>query len=135
MTDYGLFVLRVFFGASLFLKHGWEKIAHFAEMAQHFPDPIHIGPVPSLVFALLSDAICSILVVLGLGTRWASLVILINLFVAWSLVHGFMFFGKEGGHGELIVLYMGAFAALFIMGPGRFSLDAKWKLSLPFRRR
>lgn len=123
--DWGLLCLRVWFGLSLFLKHGWEKPTNFAQMAQHFPNPLHVGSVPSLLFALISDAICSILVILGLGTRWAALWSFLNIFIAWSFVHHFQFFGKGADHGEAVVLYLGAFVALVIMGPGRFSLDRK----------
>jgi putative oxidoreductase len=126
--DWGLLCLRVWFGMSLFLKHGWEKPTNFARMSQHFPNPLHIGAVPSLVFALISDAICSILVVLGLGTRWAALLVFINIFVAWSFVHHFQFFGRGADHEEAVVLYLGAFLALAIIGPGRISLDYLWKI-------
>jgi uncharacterized membrane protein YphA (DoxX/SURF4 family) len=43
-ADWGLLILRVWFGGNLFIKHGWEKLANFSQLAQHFPDPIHIGP-------------------------------------------------------------------------------------------
>jgi putative oxidoreductase len=123
--DWGLLCLRIWLGLSLFLKHGWEKPVHFSQMAQHFPDPLHIGPVPSLIFALASDAICSILVLLGLGTRWAALVVLVNIFVAWSFITHFQFFGRGAGSGEAMVLYLGGFLVIAIMGPGRFSVDSK----------
>ncbi len=123
-TGLGLLLLRVWFGVALFLKHGLEKPTHFAQMAAHFPNPVHIGPVPSLVVALISDAVCSILVILGLATRWAALFIFFNVLVAWVFVHHLQFFGHTADHGELTVLYIGAFLALAILGPGRFSLDA-----------
>lgn len=123
--DLGLLLLRLALGGSLFLKHGWEKVTGFARMAQHFPDPIHIGPVPSLVIALIGDAVCSILVALGFLTRPAAFFAACNITVAWALVHHFEFFGHGGGpdHGELCVLYIGGFLALAIAGPGRYSLD------------
>jgi putative oxidoreductase len=124
--DWGLLWLRLGFGLSLFLKHGREKPTNFAQMAQHFPNPLHVGPVPGLLFALTSDAICSILVLLGLATRWAALWIVANIFIAWSFVHHFQFFGRGADHGEAIVLYLGGFLALVIMGPGRVSLDCKF---------
>ncbi len=124
-TDGGLLLLRLFFGGALFLKHGWEKPTHFAQMAAHFPDPIHIGPVPSLVIALVSDSVCTLLIVLGLATRWAALFAFGNILVAWALVHHFQFFGHGSDHGELCVLYLGAFLTLVLTGAGRYSLDAK----------
>jgi putative oxidoreductase len=121
--DLALLVLRVWLGVALFLKHGLEKITGFSGMAAHFPDPLHIGRVPSLVLALISDGICSILIVLGLATRLAALIIAVNLGVAFCLVHHFHFFGQ--GNGELPWVYMGGALALFLAGPGRFSLDRK----------
>ncbi len=124
--DAGLLILRLLAGASLFLKHGWEKVAHFTAMAAHFPDPIHLGPVPSLVIALASDVLCAVLVTVGLATRWAALFVVINVGVAWSLVHRFAFFaGPEADHGETCLLYVAAFLALSFIGAGRYSIDAR----------
>ncbi|GEM_PF-1059507 len=122
-VDWGLLILRISFGLSLFLKHGWEKPTNFGRMAQHFPDPLHIGHLPTFLFALISDAVCSLLVIVGLATRWAALWSLINIFAAWSLVHHFQFFGRGADHGEAIVLYLAGFLTLAIIGPGKFSVD------------
>jgi putative oxidoreductase len=42
-------------------------------MQQHFPDPVGIGSTASLLFALIADGICSILIILGLFARLAAL--------------------------------------------------------------
>lgn len=124
-TGVGLLLLRVIAFGSMFLKHGTEKLFTFGKMAAHFPDPLHIGALPSLMFAMLSDGICTLLLVVGVATRWAALVVLVNLFVAWSLVHHFAFLDKAtGGHGELIVVYMAAALAMLFCGAGPLSLDA-----------
>lgn len=123
--DCALLALRLLIPLPLFLKHGIEKIFRFHAMAGHFPDPIHIGPVPSLVVAMIADSICMPLLMLGLATRWAALWSFGNLFVAWAFVHHFAFFGPGGDHGELIVLYMGAMVTLFLAGAGRYSIDAR----------
>ncbi|MBV8812337.1 MAG: DoxX family protein [Acidobacteriaceae bacterium] len=121
--DFALLILRLWIGFSLFLKHGWEKLIGFTQMTAHFPDPIHIGPVPSFAFALLSDAICSLLLFFGLAARWAALIIAINTGVAFALVHKFRFFGT--GNGEMPWIYFAAAMTVFIAGPGRFSFDGK----------
>jgi putative oxidoreductase len=121
-TSAGLLLLRVFAGLSLFLKHGLEKLTGYSHMVQHFPDPIHIGAHASLAYALLSDGICSLLVVIGLATRPAALLILINLLTAFFLVHHAAFFTNE--HSELVWVYIAAFTALLFTGAGRFSIDA-----------
>jgi uncharacterized membrane protein YphA (DoxX/SURF4 family) len=71
----------------------------------------------------------------GLGTRWAALLIFVNIFTAWSLVHHFQFFGRGAASGEAMVLYLGGFLATAIMGPGRFSLDYKLRLGSFVRSR
>ena len=123
-VDAGLLILRMLAGTSLFLKHGLEKPTHFAAMAAHFPDPVHLGPVPSLVIALVSDVVCSILTIAGLATRWAALFVVVNVGVAWSMVHHFGFFtGPDANHGELCFLYITLFLALSFTGAGRYSID------------
>jgi len=123
--DAGLLALRVAGVMPLLLRHGLEKVFTFSAMAAHFPDPLHIGAVPSLVFAMLSDAICTVLLILGLATRWAALICLINISVAWSFVHHFQFFGRGADHGELIVVYMAIMLTLLLAGAGKYSLDAR----------
>ena len=92
------------------------------------------GPLPRsyrdraarLIFLrVFSDFVCGILLIIGLGARWAALYCLANILVAWAFVHQFSFFGKgpASDHGELIVLYLGALLTLLIAGPGAASID------------
>lgn len=121
--DMALLVLRLWAGLLLFSQHGLVKLMHFSQMSAHFPNPIHIGPLPSLLFATLSDAVCSLLVAIGLGTRYAALIVVINLATAFTLVHH-MKLSPGPGNGELPLLFLGAFLTIVIAGAGRFSLDA-----------
>jgi putative oxidoreductase len=121
----GLLILRVCAGLSLFLKHGLEKLTGYSTMVQHFPDPIHIGAHASLAYALFSDGICSVLVVLGLATRPAAAIILINVLTAFLFVHHAAFFSNA--HAELVWVYIAVFASILLTGPGRFSLDARFE--------
>ncbi len=123
-SDIGLLLLRIFLGANLFLRHGLEKITHFSQMASHFPDPIHIGSHWSLIFALISDAICSVLVFFGLGTRVAAFIVFIDIGVAFALVHHYPF---HAARGEMLLLYIGGFLALAFTGAGRYSLDQRFR--------
>lgn len=121
MVDFALFVLRVWFGLLLFVKHGLDKAMHFSTMSTHFADPFHIGPKASLVLVLLAEAVCSLLVALGLWTRIAAAIVVINLTVAFAFAHHFQLFGQRNG--ELAFAFLGAFVTLCISGPGRWSVD------------
>lgn len=126
-SDAGLLVLRIIACGSLFLKHGAEKIfsysAVYQKMADHHTYVAALGITPSLLCAAAADGICTVLIIVGLFTRWAAVASLLNLVVAWSMVNHFAFFGPTGGHGELIVAYIAAMTALVIAGAGDYSVD------------
>lgn len=122
--DLGRLVLRLMVFVPLFLKHGTEKLFTFGTMVHHYPDPFHLGPAPTLAIAMISDGICSLLLVAGLATRWAALYSFCNLFVAWGFVHHFQLLSRGGGNaGETLFLYMAAALTLFIVGAGKYSID------------
>lgn len=119
-TDFAQLVLRAWIGFSLFMQHGLFKIAHFSMLWAHFPNPLHLGSHFSLIFSTLSDGICSVLILLGLGTRPAALISTINLFVVFLMFHHFSF---AKGDGELVYLYLGGLLTILLTGGGKYSLD------------
>ena len=125
-TEVGIGILRIATGATLFLRHGWEKQPlHWAQYWGHFPNPIHIGAKPSFLIAFLADFVCAFLLTLGLATRWMAFFCLLNIAVAWVFVHHFAFTGRgpAAEHGELIVLYLIALLTLVLTGSGAASID------------
>lgn len=128
-ADAGLLALRLIAVTSLLIKHGLEKTIgfhHMLTMANSFHmDPIGIGVLPTVLYAAFADGICTVLMVLGVATRWAALFNFINIFVAWAFVHHFAFTGPQGDHGELIVLYLAVMVTLFLAGAGKYSIDAQ----------
>jgi len=88
----GLLFLRGSFGLALLLKHGMEKITGFNELAQHFPDPLHLGVIPSLTAATASDFVAAAMIIAGIATRPAAVIIFGNVAVAWVFVHHFQYF-------------------------------------------
>jgi putative oxidoreductase len=118
--DAGLLVLRLWLGVSMLWLHGWGKLMVLFSGKIAFADPIGIGETPSFILAVFSEAVCSLLVAIGLFTRWAALFLAVTMAVAFFIVHQANF--KEA---ELAWLYLGGFVALFITGAGRFSVDKK----------
>lgn len=121
-NDIALLFIRVWFCTSLFVKHGIEKFTKFPQMVTHFPDPLHVGPTIGLSFALVADAICTILIILGLGTRLVAIIMVINLLIVFALLHQFSFM-KD--HAELVYTYLGLTIFIVLAGPGKYSLDNK----------
>jgi putative oxidoreductase len=121
--DLALLLLRVWFGGLLLLLHGWMKITMYGAMSPRFPDPFGIGSPASLALSMFAEVVCSSLIVLGLFTRFAALVCVINLTTAFVIAHGMALKGPHSG--ELPVVYLGAFIVVLLAGPGRFSLDGR----------
>ncbi|HEX6241197.1 MAG TPA: DoxX family protein [Polyangiales bacterium] len=121
--DLGLLVLRLGVGGFLLFAHGLPKLLSAADKASHFPDPLHIGAVPSFVLAAGAESLGALLVVLGLWTQPAALAVLITMLVAGLVQHAADPFAKK----ELALLYAVPFAALLFTGAGAWSLDARLK--------
>lgn len=122
-VDIGLLALRAWLGLTMLLNHGWGKLTGFQGLSSGFPDPIGIGPVPSLGLAVFAEAVCAGLLVLGLFTRFAALVLSINMTVAFFLIHQGALTGEHSG--ELAFIYLAGFVALFLAGGGKLSLDGR----------
>lgn len=120
--DLGLLILRITFGLALLYGHGFEKLkVIFSGQEIQFMDPIGIGATLSFYLAAFAEGVCSILLILGLFSRFASAVLIINFLVIFSF-HAFML-GDDFTVLEPRLFYLLSFIALTITGPGRYSLD------------
>jgi len=122
----GLLALRL--GGTLMLLHGWSKMMNYSEYAAKFPDPIGLGPEFSLILTIFAEVFCVVFVALGLFTRFATIPLMITMLVAALIVHsGDAFSDREASIGYFLL-----YAAIFLLGAGKYSLDnafrkaAKW---------
>jgi putative oxidoreductase len=120
-ANFALFVLRVWIGLEMCLLHGADKLMHFSQYAAHFVDPFGIGATASLSMSLFAEFFASLLLVLGLFTRFGALVLVINMTVAFITGHGGKLTGEHSG--ELAFVYLLVYVVIFLAGPGRFSAD------------
>ncbi|HEY4967527.1 MAG TPA: DoxX family protein [Puia sp.] len=117
--NFALLVQRVATGLLLLIGHGLPKISKFSEMAPNFYDPFRIGHRLSLILVILAELFCSMFIILGLFTRIAALIIVINLFVAvFVFQHGMPLKNVELG-----AIFLTSVFTIMIVGPGRVSVD------------
>lgn len=129
-------LLAVEFGAS-----GWEKLHGqnwFADIQSSFPFPFSlVPPEVSWSLATWSELLGALLLVLGLGTRFVSVSLVILTLVATYSVHwphgwtsvsellaqGYDICDAEGGNFKLPLFYLVMFVPLLFSGAGWCSVD------------
>ena len=112
-----ILALRVFFGV-LFFVHGMDKMMNFEQLSRHFPSVLGFGSYMSLMLAIFCEFCCSIFLIAGLMQRIILIPMIISMGVAFFDVHD-----ATLPEGELALIYMITFFILFLIGPGRYSLD------------
>ncbi len=110
--------IRVAFGAAI-MKHGYDKLVHFAQYKVKFMNFLGIGQATSLSLLIFAEFFCALFIIIGLFTRLAAIPLIIAMCVALFKAHNADFIGE----GEMAFLYLAAFVALGLVGPGRVSVD------------
>lgn len=135
-NDIGLLALRIIAGG-LITFHGFSKISSGIEGFQGMVEGLGLPLAPAVAWGVaLLELVGGLLVIAGFATRWIS-----TAFVAFFL--GTAFFAKFGQMGAGLIsgdataepdlLYLGAFAALAMLGAGAYSADARTGRDTPAR--
>ncbi len=120
-NDLGLLLLRAVFSL-LMLTHGFPKLMRFVEGDFVLVgDPVGLGGIVSSILVIEGEVVAPDLILIGLQSRAAAVISAFTMAVAAFVVHGHDPIAKK----ELALLYMFAFIAVALMGPGSFSIDKK----------
>ncbi len=113
-----MLLLRVGLGV-LMLMHGYDKLVHFKSYEKDFMNFLGLGNTISLALVVFAEFFCSVFLILGLLTRLATIPLLIATLLMVFIAHKGEVFG-DGGHAAL---YFIGYIVLFLVGPGKFSID------------
>ena len=115
---FSLLLLRLTAG-SFMITHGYPKLQRLMSGEFKFGDPLGLGPEISLVLVVFAEFFCSLLVIVGFGTRLATIPLMVTMAVAAFVSMGDAPFAKK----ELALIYLVSFSILFLTGSGKFSID------------
>lgn len=122
LVDINTTILLLRLGAgALVLTHGVPKVMNVLAGEMGFMDPIGIGPELSLILAAFAEGICGFLVLIGLWTRLASIVLVIQFIVVPFFAHA----GDPFGDKEKGLLFLVMFVVTLLTGGGKYSLDGR----------
>ena len=114
-------ILRLGLGGFM-LTHGWPKLEKLISTGEFkFGDPIGLGPEVSLIATIFAEFVCSVLIILGFKTKLAAVPLMITMLVAAFVVHADDPFGRK----EKALLFLVGFLVVFLLGPGKYSLDQR----------
>ena len=112
-------VLRICIAAFM-LSHGLPKLEKLLAGGEiQFGNPIGLGPSLSLILVVFAEFFCSILIGIGLGTRLATIPLMVTMLVAAFISHGADPFGRKEG----ALLYLLIYISLFVLGSRKYSID------------
>jgi putative oxidoreductase len=114
-----MLIMRITFGL-LMLPHGWDKLSHFAARKHSFMSFMGLSTPVSLGLATFAEFFCSLLLILGLFTRLATIPLLVCVVVILQVNHWAL-----PGKNEVVPAFLAAYLTLLLLGPGKYSLDAR----------
>lgn len=118
-VDFPILLLRLVSGSFMLFAHGIPKIGMLSQDPIQFLDFMGLGASISLILALIAEIGCSILLILGLGTRLVVIPLISTMIVAVTVFHASDPFGVI----EKPLLFLVIFVVLLITGSGKYSVD------------
>lgn len=112
-----LLLIRLFFGVMFFI-HGVDKMMNFSQLSETFPNVFGFGSYMSLMLAIFAEFCCSLFLMAGFLLRITLIPMIITMGVAFFDIHDAIL-----PDGELALIYLVVFIILYLVGPGRYSLD------------
>jgi putative oxidoreductase len=114
-----IFFLRGSLAVLICLSHGVPKIANFSAWKSQFYDPFHIGGGASLILSIFAEVFAAMFLLLGLFTRLAALVLVVDMIFASFIYH----YGHPIEQYEDSVIFLIGFLVILLVGPGKLSVD------------
>jgi putative oxidoreductase len=135
-----LLAIRLYWGWQ-FAEDGWGKLTHLDKVTQFFASLDIPAPGATAMLVALVELVGGILFTLGIASRLTSLVLFVNMTMAYlsvpdDRVNFSHFFSKpEDFYGATPYTYWFAALLILILGPGAIAVDTLLRRWMPARAR
>jgi len=124
IQDIALLVLRFLPSYYMLVNHGWKKITNPQKwerygnfLTKYFGDLLDFVNIPFGFMASFSESVCAILIMIGLFTQPASILLAFTMLVA--AMHHITGTGSP----ENAWVFFSIYTAITLVGPGKYSFD------------
>ena len=118
-TDLAALILRLMFGG-MFVFYGYLKIEGYDMYMPMMKDYIGLGGKLSYNLVIAAEFFCGFLIVIGFLTRLAVIPIAFSMVIVYFIAHA-----NDSIHVKnLPLVYLLLCPVIFLLGSGRFSIDA-----------
>lgn len=118
-ADWGLLVLRLWFGLLIAFAHGYGKLAKTGQMAVGLAKKGFPAPLLMANLAMMAELFGGLFIAAGFLARSAAASVLFTMLTAAFVIHRHDAFSKK----EFALAYGIAALVILLAGPGRYSLD------------
>lgn len=120
--------MRLFVGV-MFMQFGIRHLVKFDILSSTFPSVLGMGHETCLILMIIIEILCSLMIMLGLLTRLATIPPILSMLLAeYYIVHDMLGEATISGldsvdPGYLPIMFIGIYLFILLAGPGRISLD------------
>lgn len=139
-TNLGRLFIRLFVGI-MFMQFGIRHLVNYHTLASDFPTILGLSSPTCLILMIIVELVCSLFIMAGFLTRLSVIPPALTMFAAeWYILHDLLpastsIYGIGSTEpGYLPIMFIGVYMFIFIVGPGKISLDYFISLLLIGRR-
>lgn len=128
-TNMGRLFLRLFVGV-MFMQFGIRHWANYDHLSSQFPAVLGMESATCLTLMILTEIICSAMIIVGFWTRISTIPPIISMIIAEYYIvcdllpESVTMYGLDSTDpGYLPIMFLGIYFFIWLTGPGKISLD------------
>lgn len=127
-SNMGRLFLRLFVGV-MFMQFGIRHLVNYNILRADFPSVLGLDPECCLVLMIITELVCSLLIMVGFLTRLATIPPIVSMIAAeYYILHDMLphisVYGIDSTQpGYLPIMFIGIYMFILLAGPGKISLD------------
>ena len=123
-TNIILLIVRLLFSGLMIINHGLQyfmQLWPFNDISVSTKTIFGLSTLFTAILFFIGEFLAPLFVLLGYYTKLSSLVCMLTMTIAIILTHS----NNPFTEGELALLYLVGFLIIFLMGPGKYSINNK----------